>query len=154
MYSTLWSAFVKFESVVGDSYSLTHLEADIVHLNSDCKALLVWWPVIGWKFGTKAETIHLKSDMLHSTRKRCIDLQNYRPTYLCVDKTLLLIHQVLLLLQLLCLFGDILRWTKKKERTKICICGIVLFVNKKLKIVQFFCQSCRMKLLLRNHIFN
>ena len=71
MYSTLWSAFVKFESVVGDSYSLTHLEADIVHLNSDCKALLVWWPVIGWKFGTKAETIHLKSDMLHSTRKRC-----------------------------------------------------------------------------------
>ena len=72
MYSTLWSAFVKFESVVGDSYSLTHLEADIVHLNSDCKALLVWWPVIGWKFGTKAETIHLKSDMLHSTRKRCI----------------------------------------------------------------------------------
>ena len=45
--STLWSAFVKFESVVGDSYSLAHLEADIVHLNSDYKALLVWWPVIG-----------------------------------------------------------------------------------------------------------
>ena len=42
-----WSAFVKFESVVGDSYSLTQLEADIVHLTSDCKAFLVWWPVIG-----------------------------------------------------------------------------------------------------------
>ena len=32
--SILWSAFVEFESVVVDSYLLTNLDADIVHLTS------------------------------------------------------------------------------------------------------------------------
>ena len=69
--------FIKFESFVGDFCLLTHLDADIVHSTSDCKALLLWSPVIGLKFGTKAETVHLTSDMFHSKRKRCINRMIY-----------------------------------------------------------------------------
>ena len=45
--------------------TLLHLTADIVHIACDCKALSIWRPVIGSKFRTIAETLHLTTDMLH-----------------------------------------------------------------------------------------
>ena len=44
--------------------------------------------------------------------------------------------------------------TKETDRTKISPFKIVIFANKRMKILHFFRQSFEMKHLLRNHIVN